>query len=147
MSKKIELWDPHFHIWDVRENTTTGQELKELFAPNDDPVYTIHCYEKDCDTGDHDFEPVGGAWLEALSVCQVGKTGPGYIKDCLAEYKWAAQQLKQSDRNYVLVPAASLEEPTAGEMLAELADDPKVRGVRHRLTAEPSRLRNVTCPQ
>ena len=143
MSKKIELWDPHFHIWDVRENTTTGQELKELFAPNDDPVYTIHCYEKDCDTGDHDFEPVGGAWLEALSVCQVGKTGPGYIKDCLAEYKWAAQQLKQSDRNYVLVPAASLEEPTAGEMLAELADDPKVRGVRQIVNHQPDWPRNT----
>ena len=68
MSKEIELWDPHFHIWDVRENTTTGQELKELFAPNDNPVYTTRLYEKDCNTGDDDFEPVGGAWLERFGL-------------------------------------------------------------------------------
>ena len=143
MDKKIEFWDPHFHIWDVRENTTTGQELAELFAPNGDPVYAIHSYEKDCDTGDDDIEPLGGAWLEALSVCQVGKTGPEYIKDCLAEYKWAAQQVRKSSRNYVLVPTAPLEEPAVGGLLAELASDPKVKGIRQIVNHQPDWPRNT----
>lgn len=137
MSEKIEIWDPHFHIWDVSEETTTGQELEELFAPNDDPIYTTRLYEKDCDAGGDEFKHTGGAWLEALSVCQVGKTGPEYIKDCLAEYRWAAREISKSTRNYVLVPTVPLEEPAAVESLEELAGDTKVRGVRQIVNYQP----------
>ena len=137
MSEKIEIWDPHFHIWDVSEETTTGQELKELFAPNDDPIYTTRLYEKDCDAGGDEFKHTGGAWLEALSVCQVGKTGPEYIKDCLAEYRWAAREISKSTRNYVLIPTVPLEEPAAAESLVELAKDTKVRGIRQIVNHQP----------
>ena len=143
MCEQIEIWDPHFHIWDVSEGTTTGQELKELFAPHDDPIYTTRLYEKDCDGGGDGFKHIGGAWLEALSVCQVGKTGPEYIKDCLAEYRWAAEDIEKSVRNYVLVPTVPLEEPTVVETLAELANDPKVRGIRQIVNYQPDWPRNA----
>ena len=43
----VEIWDPHFHIWDVSENTESGHDSSELFAPKDDPVYTLTKYEED----------------------------------------------------------------------------------------------------
>ena len=40
----VNIWDPHFHIWDVSEVTQSGHDPAQLFAPKEDPVYTI---EKD----------------------------------------------------------------------------------------------------
>lgn len=143
MTKNIEVWDPHFHIWDVSENTATGQELEQLFAPNDNPIYTTALYERDCDAGGKDFEHTGGAWLEALSVCQVGKTGPAYIADCMAEYRWAVDDLRTSRRDYVLIPTLPLEEAGAADALAELATDPMVRGIRQIANYQPDWPRNA----
>ena len=137
MNEKLKIWDPHFHIWNVSNNTATGQQLEELFAPDGDPIYTVHRYERDCDDGGDAFEHIGGTWLEVLSVCQVGKIGRAYIEDCRAEYLWACEELARSDRGYVLVPSAPLEEPAVGDLLAEFADNPKVRGVRQILNHQP----------
>ena len=60
----------------------------------------------------------------------MGQTGPGYIEHCLAEYRWCSAELAASDRHYVTVPAIPLEEPSAPGHLAELAADPRVRGIR-----------------
>ena len=34
----IDIWDSHFHVWDISENTTSGHDAKQLFAPKDNPV-------------------------------------------------------------------------------------------------------------
>ena len=41
----VNIWDPHFHIWDVSEVTLSGHDPAQLFAPKEDPVYTIDRYE------------------------------------------------------------------------------------------------------
>ena len=43
----VNIWDPHFHIWDVSEVTQSGHDPAQLFAPKEDPVYTIDRYEND----------------------------------------------------------------------------------------------------
>ena len=43
----VNIWDPHFHIWDVSELTQSGHDPVQLFAPKEDPVYTIDRYEND----------------------------------------------------------------------------------------------------
>ena len=37
----VNIWDPHFHIWDVSEVTQSGHDPAQLFAPKEDPVYTL----------------------------------------------------------------------------------------------------------
>jgi len=37
---QIEIWDPHFHLWDVSEDTISGHDSNQLFAPNENPVKT-----------------------------------------------------------------------------------------------------------
>jgi predicted TIM-barrel fold metal-dependent hydrolase len=143
MSEKLVLWDPHFHIWDVGEDTKTGHDEKELFRANGEAVYTTQDYEADFLPCADAFEHTGGAWLEALSVCQVGMTGPEYTKLCVAEARWAAKELSASDRNYVLIPAASLEEPDIDDVLAELMELPRVRGIRQIVNVDPPWPRNA----
>ena len=43
----MKVWDPHFHIWDVRPNSPSGHDSAQLFAPDKDPIYTIQRYEAD----------------------------------------------------------------------------------------------------
>ena len=42
MAEKIEIWDPHFHIWDVGDNTESGHELEQLLAVNGEEMETPH---------------------------------------------------------------------------------------------------------
>ena len=65
----VEIWDPHFHIWDVSENTESGHDSSELFPPQDDPVYTLTKYEEDM-TADG-FKLSGGAPPESLKPSAV----------------------------------------------------------------------------
>ena len=69
----VEIWDPHFHIWDVSENTESGHDSSELYAPQDDPVYTLTKYEEDMAADG--FKLSGGAFVEAVSVCHVQTDG------------------------------------------------------------------------
>ena len=111
MSETVKIWDPHFHIWDLRDGTRSGHEREQLVVAHGDPLYSATQYEADFLPAAADFEHVGGAWVEALSVCHVGLTGPRYIEQCLAEARWAAGELGPSERSYALVPTVPLEEP------------------------------------
>lgn len=142
MTRPIEFWDPHFHIFDVSEKTTSGHDPAQLFEPDDDPLYTVAKYERDCEVA-VGFDHIGGAWLEALSVCHVGQTGRDYIAHCLAESRWTAAELRKSDRHYVMVPTVPLEEPTSAEALEQIAAEPMVRGIRQILNHRPDWPRNT----
>ncbi len=71
----MKVWDPHFHIWDVRPNSPSGHDSAQLFAPDDDPIYTIKRYEADLRM--QGFELIGGtlsrqsayAILNTMGLC------------------------------------------------------------------------------
>ena len=79
----VNIWDPHFHIWDVSEVTQSGHDPAQLFAPKEDPVYTIARYENDMSM--EGFKLTGGVFVEAVSVCHVESDGPLFEESCLAE--------------------------------------------------------------
>ena len=43
----MNIRDPHFHIWDESGDPQSGHDPRQLFAPKEDPVYTIDHYEND----------------------------------------------------------------------------------------------------
>ena len=43
----IDFWDPHFHIWDITENTKSSHDFQQLFSPANKPIYSCYDYEKD----------------------------------------------------------------------------------------------------
>lgn len=142
MTPPLKIWDPHFHIWDVRPTTPSGHDGAELFAPRGNPRYTLDLYEKDILTAGQGFEPIGGTFVEAVSVCHLQKTGDELATDCLAEAQWVAEQFQQSQKKYALVASAPLEVPHVEEILLQLAANPHVCGVRQILNFEPSWPRN-----
>jgi len=142
MTAILPIWDPHFHLFDVSETTQSGHDSKVLFAPHGNPVYPVAAYEQDISAAGAEFQLIGGTWLEAISVCHLEKSATELNTDCLAEAKWANKQLQQSDKNYVLISSAALEDPAVGDMLAQLAQNKAVRGVRQILNYKPSWPRN-----
>ncbi len=138
----IKIWDPHFHIWDVSDKTKSGHDSKQLFAPNDEPVYSWREYEQDCDQAGVAFSHIGGAFVEAVSVCHTQLSGVPFSDACLAETSWVSSQLGQSGKEYVMVSSAPLEDPNIGHILGKLAEDAKVCGIRQILNNKPSWPRN-----
>mmetsp|Transcript_131595 Transcript_131595/g.232568 ORF Transcript_131595/g.232568 Transcript_131595/m.232568 type:complete len:326 (-) Transcript_131595:69-1046(-) len=136
----IPFFDPHFHIWDVSEATTTGHDGKILFQPDGKDVYDKSSYEAEFDKLPDSLKFVGGAFIEAVSVCHVGLTGPSYTGFCLAEARYASDQLKTG--GYVIAPTCALEQPDVKETLAELAKDPLVVGIRQIVNSKPDWPRN-----
>ena len=41
----IDIWDSHFHVWDISENTTSGHDSEQLFSPKDNPIYSMKSYK------------------------------------------------------------------------------------------------------
>jgi len=70
----IDIWDSHFHVWDISENTTSGHDAKQLFPPKDNPVYSMDSYSNDIKEAGSRFRHIGGAFCEAVSACHVGMT-------------------------------------------------------------------------
>lgn len=138
----LPVWDPHFHIFDLREQTANGQDPQTLPAPGGEPVYEAGRYEDDLDAAGPGFRHLGGAWLEAVSVCHPDRDGAELNGDALAEARWASNELRQRERRYVLVGSAALEAGRVDETLTLLAADPAVRGVRQILNHRPSWPRN-----
>ena len=136
----IEIWDPHFHIWDVSENTESGHDSSELLVDQDDPVYTLTKYEKDMTVDG--FKLSGGAFVEAVSVCHVDTDGPQFELACAAETGWTSSQLEESTLDYVLVASAPLESPRIEQILESLKRFPKVCGIRQIINHKPSWPRN-----
>jgi|APSaa5957512493_1039668.scaffolds.fasta_scaffold31089_2 predicted TIM-barrel fold metal-dependent hydrolase len=139
---KMEIWDPHFHLWDVSENTLSGHDSSQLFAPNDNPVYSWDLYAQDMLSAGSGFEHTGGAFIEAVSVCHVGVTGDEFTSACLLETSWVSKQLLNSNNCCIIVSSAPLEDANAGKIIAQLAENPRVRGIRQILNHEPSWPRN-----
>lgn len=137
----MKLWDPHFHMWDISNNTQSGHDPRQLFAPEGNPIYSLQCYEKDLsETG---FNLAGGACVEATSVCHVEQDGEPFYSACVAEASWISRQLTQSSLDYLIVASAPLEDPELPQILNELTGHSKVRGIRQILNYEPSWPRNA----
>ena len=136
----MKLWDPHFHLWDVSPDTTTGHDASQLAAVDGDPVYDRARFESDLAV--EGFELTGGALVEAVSVCHVDVDGPRFTRACRAEARWVAAQLAPPPLDYVVVASAPLEDPDLPALLRDLADCPGMRGIRQILNHEPSWPRN-----
>jgi predicted TIM-barrel fold metal-dependent hydrolase len=139
---QIEIWDPHFHLWDVSADTISGHDFNQLFAPNGNPAYTCDLYEKDISSAGTMFKHSGGAMVEAVSACHQGLFGEKFINECLAETNWASKQLSNSSISYAIVSSASLEDNNSSKTLAKLSKNRLVKGIRQILNYEPSWPRN-----
>lgn len=148
----IEFFDPHFHIWDLATPATegsgfplaSGHDAAILFNPNGKPLYDAADYESDFAEVTQSIRHVGGAWLEAASVCHVDldSADPKYAAACLAEAKWSAARLATAKGTYVLVPTMPLETANTAELLASLAAIDGVRGIRQIVNHQPDWPRN-----
>ncbi len=136
----MRLWDPHFHIWDVSDQTCSGHDPSQLFAPRGDPVYSLADFENDLAIDG--FELTGGVCVEAMSVCHVRREGAEFSSACLEEAHWVSDQLSRSPRAYRMVASAPLENRDIGQVLGALARSPVVCGIRQILNHEPSWPRN-----
>ena len=141
-NKTIEIWDSHFHVWDISENTTSGHDASQLFSPNDNPIYSMESYSKNISLAGSHFRHIGGAFCEAVSACHVGTSGDEYISACLAETSYASKELSASKTNNIIISTAPLEDVNIGKILTQLAEVPFVRGVRQILNFEPPWPRN-----
>ena len=137
---RMKLWDPHFHLWDISPETTTGHDASQLFAVDGDPVYDRRRYESDLAI--EGFDLTGGALVEAVSVCHIEEDGPRYAEACVAEARWVSERLASSPLDYIVVASAPLEDPNLPTILGDLADCAKLRGIRQILNHEPSWPRN-----
>eukprot|EP00729_Bicosta_minor_P007781 gene7781-25667_t len=91
----MEFFDPHFHIWDLETPAAegagyplaSGHDAAILFPPGGNAIHSTAAYEKQFELVSDTIEHVGGAWVEAASVCHVDMASedPGYIAACLAE--------------------------------------------------------------
>ena len=138
----MKLWDPHFHLWDVSPDTTTGHDASELFAPDGDPLYDRPRFEADLAV--EGFELTGGALVEAVSVCHIHEDGPRFAEACIAEARWVAAQLAPPPHDYVVVASAPLEDLELPAILRELRSCPGMRGIRQIVNHEPSWPRNAS---
>tara|TARA_B110000967_G_scaffold54709_1_gene56106 strand:- start:893 stop:1846 length:954 start_codon:yes stop_codon:yes gene_type:complete len=138
----IDIWDSHFHIWDISENTTSGHDAEQLFSPKDNPIYSMKSYSNDIKQSGSNFRHTGGAFCEALSACHVGMEGDEFLSECIAETRYASKELNASSTNNIIISTAPLEDDNIGKILANLAEDPLVRGIRQILNFEPAWPRN-----
>ena len=138
----IDFWDPHFHIWDITENTKSSHDFQQLFAPAKKPIYSCYDYENDMQYKDHSFQHTGGAFIEAMSVCHIDSFGSKYEDFCINETSWASNELKKSPKQYVLISSAPLESPNLNKILSKLSNYPYVCGIRQILNHNPSWPRN-----
>ena len=138
----IEIWDPHFHIWDISENTKSGHDASQLFALKDRPIYSWREYEHDIIRAGPSFSHIGGAFVEVISVCHTQLSGTPFAETCIAETSWVSSQLDKSQRQYVMVSSAPLENSKIGNILSKLAEYSKVRGIRQIINFDPSWPRN-----
>ena len=138
----IDFWDPHFHIWDITENTKSSHDFQQLFAPTNKPIYSCYDYENDMQYKDNSFQHTGGAFIEAMSVCHIDSFGSKYEDFCINETSWASNELKKSPKQYVLISSAPLESPNLNKILSKLSNYPYVCGIRQILNHNPSWPRN-----
>ena len=65
----MEFFDPHFHIWDLRDGTTSGHDASILhecpWVQGDPKLYGTAQYEKDCDGCATALKHGGGVFIDA----------------------------------------------------------------------------------
>jgi len=138
----IDIWDSHFHVWDISENTTSGHDSEQLFSPKDNPIYSMKSYSNDIKQSGSYFRHTGGAFCEAVSACHVGMTGDEYISKCIEETRYASNEMNSAKTKNIIISTAPLEDANIGKILTNLAEDPLVRGIRQILNFEPPWPRN-----
>lgn len=138
---KVNFFDPHFHIWDINDESKSRHCSKTLFAPHNNKIYSVGEYEKDCDSKGV-VKHIGGVWVEAMSVHYPQQSGQQLQDACIAESAWCSKELEQSKRSYVLCPSACLEAKNVLETLTTLCKDHHVRGIRQIVNHEPNWPRN-----
>lgn len=141
--KPIDVVDPHFHFFDVREESTSGHDPK-IIGPIADgkELYDKACYEAQMRTLPPELRHRGGVFLEAVSVCHPDLSGPDYSLHCLKEARFATEQLGDTDK-YAVVATCALEQEDLAEMLGKLKREvPGLRGIRQIANHEPSWPRN-----
>ena len=137
-----------FSIWNTEEDGHHDVAILGGSPVEGHANYHIGHVEAHLDNVDARFKHVGGVFLEAMSVCFVDTPAVQHQANCLTEAKWAANDIAtRSSRQYVLVPTACLEDEAVAAVLAELAKDPNVRGIRQIVNHEPNwpRQGNTGC--
>ena len=132
----MKVWNPNFHICDVIPNSKSGHDSAQLFAPDDDPIYTTQRDEANLNM--ESLELIGGTFVEAISVCHVEHDGPFFENSCLTEVKWVADQCSKSNLPYQIVATGPLESPEWPSLFAQLHKIPNVCGIRQSLDQKPS---------
>jgi len=137
----IEVFDPHFHIWDIRDGEGYADKTT-LFAPagtDHEGLYDAADFEKDWASLPEGFVHTGGVFLEAISCCFKEKSAQELAPLCLKEAEWVQAELDKSPgkKEYYLAPTACLEDPEVGAVLSKLAENPKVKGIRQTLNVAP----------
>lgn len=137
----IEVFDPHFHIWDIRKPEGYADPTT-LFAPagtDHEGLYNAADLERDWESLPDGFVHTGGVFVEAISCCFKHKSAQELAPLCLKEAEWVQTELDKSPgkKEYYLVPTACLEDPDVGAVLAKLAQNPKVKGIRQTLNVAP----------
>ena len=137
----IEVFDPHFHIWD----TLRYADPVTCFIPTGaatEGVYDAADFEKDWRALPCGFVHTGGVFVEAISCCYKDMSAAELAPYCLKEAEWVSAQLAATDKEYYLAPTACLEDPAVETILQQLARDPAVKAIRQALNVAPDWPRN-----
>ena len=139
--RPIVLFDPHFHVWDIREPEGYG-DPSTLFSPASASVagvYDSADFERDWASLPSGFVLAGGVFVEAVSCCFKAKSPSQLAPHCLKEAAWVQATLAESpgQKEYFLVATACLEDPAVGDVLKQLAANKRVRGIRQVLNVSP----------
>ena len=149
--RPIVVFDPHFHVWDIREPEGYG-DPSTLFSPAGASVagvYDSADFERDWASLPAGFALAGGVFVEAVSCCFKAKSASQLAPHCLKEAEWVQATLAESpaQKEYFLVATACLEDPAVGEELGMLAANKRVRGIRQVLNVSPDWPRSTPAPQ
>eukprot|EP00937_MAST-01D_sp_MAST-1D-sp2_P002146 g2146.t1 len=144
----LDFFDAHFHVWDLTkaaggDATASGHDAGILFAPDGEPCYGHARYEAHL-RNSCGVRAVGGAYVEAMSVCFPGMDGVALNDKCLEEARWTVAELGRSPRaaGYVVVLSAALEAANAQATLDQIAAIPSARGIRQIVNFQPDWPRN-----
>eukprot|EP00949_MAST-11_sp_MAST-11-sp1_P004572 g4572.t1 len=131
----MDFFDPHFHVW--KPPLHDGSILPKV---RDQKVYSREDYEKEFENVGTQFRHVGGAFVEAMSVCFPSVAGSELQQSCIEEAKWVLTELPGP--KYVCVASAALEADNVAQVLEFFAQESRIVGVRQILNFEPSHPRN-----
>jgi predicted TIM-barrel fold metal-dependent hydrolase len=138
-SPPLDVFDPHFHLFDPTGIHQGTRSDGSAFTP-----YNRTDYERDMAEMGPGFRHVGGVWTEAMSVCFAELDAVALRPHCLAEASFAAAELRASPLSYALEASAALEDPSVADALRELvAAHPNTRSIRQIANVSPNWPRNA----